>query len=353
MWAWTTASASRPARPPARRSCAKACMRSTSALFVVITEDTVYTLRRLQTRAGAGDDRHAVAGGAARGRRLSTRSSIGEPVEGGRSAATPNEAIAVDSIGIVTVHDGPSLAPGEIIAPAVGSDAGDAELPQQLPGSRSVPGGGGRRGRQYAAADRRHVLHQPLVRHGRADSQDRRADRLRRRGGELLRPRGQRPVRAPRSATASASPKASAACWERPLGPGKYAFNTYAGNIVLVPTTNFVLHWVTGKTETHRYDESLRSIDLVTQRRLRAAVAAVGRRAHRLPAGAERHPAVRRREEADHADARPDAQRVLPRHRPQEDDAGAAARPRRDSGTRPARSCGASSASSTSSASTC
>ena len=53
--------------------------------------------------------------------------------------------------------------------------------------------------------------------------------------------------------------------WERPFGPGKYAFNTYAGSIVLVPTTNFVLHWVTGKTETHRYDESLRSIDLVTR----------------------------------------------------------------------------------------
>src|SRR5262249_11756143 len=53
--------------------------------------------------------------------------------------------------------------------------------------------------------------------------------------------------------------------WERPLGPGKYAFNTYAGNIILVPTTNFVLHWVTGRSETHRYDESLRSIDLVTK----------------------------------------------------------------------------------------
>ena len=32
-----------------------------------------------------------------------------------------------------------------------------------------------------------------------------------------------------------------------------------------MPTTNFVLHWVTGRTETHRYDESLRSIDLVTK----------------------------------------------------------------------------------------
>lgn len=31
-----------------------------------------------------------------------------------------------------------------------------------------------------------------------------------------------------------------------------------------VPTTNFVLHWITGRSETHRYDESLKSIDLVT-----------------------------------------------------------------------------------------
>src|SRR5204863_478075 len=53
--------------------------------------------------------------------------------------------------------------------------------------------------------------------------------------------------------------------WERPLGPGKYAFNTYAGQIILVPTTNFVLHWITGRSEAHRYDESLRSIDLVTK----------------------------------------------------------------------------------------
>ena len=53
--------------------------------------------------------------------------------------------------------------------------------------------------------------------------------------------------------------------WERALGPGKYAFNTYAGNVVLVPTTNFVLHWVTGRSESHRYDESLKSIDLVTK----------------------------------------------------------------------------------------
>lgn len=53
--------------------------------------------------------------------------------------------------------------------------------------------------------------------------------------------------------------------WERPLGPGKYPFSVYAGQVVLVPTTNFVLHRITGKTEAHRFDEGLRSIDPVTR----------------------------------------------------------------------------------------
>ena len=46
---------------------------------------------------------------------------------------------ADDVIGIVTVHDGPSLPPGEIIAPTVGDDpANAAHVPQQLPGPRDA-----------------------------------------------------------------------------------------------------------------------------------------------------------------------------------------------------------------------
>ena len=33
---------------------------------------------------------------------------------------------------------------------------------------------------------------------------------------------------------------------------------------MLVPTTNFVLHWITGRTEQHHYDETLKSIELIT-----------------------------------------------------------------------------------------
>src|SRR5262249_57940987 len=36
--------------------------------------------------------------------------------------------------------------------------------------------------------------------------------------------------------------------WKDPLLPGKYAFNTYAGKIEVIPTVNFILKWVRGAT---------------------------------------------------------------------------------------------------------
>jgi uncharacterized membrane protein YqiK len=52
--------------------------------------------------------------------------------------------------------------------------------------------------------------------------------------------------------------------WRDPLMPGKYAFNTYAGKIELVPTTNFVLMWQTGVTGSN-FDSNLREITLITK----------------------------------------------------------------------------------------
>ena len=65
--------------------------------------------RQLAERARARSTASTRSSSAARSRRP-TRS-------------TPSRRCIVDSIGIVTVHDGPSLPPGEIIAPAVGNDA--------------------------------------------------------------------------------------------------------------------------------------------------------------------------------------------------------------------------------------
>src|SRR4029078_8738363 len=48
--------------------------------------------------------------------------------------------------------------------------------------------------------------------------------------------------------------------WNEPRLPGKYAFNTYAGKVLSVPTTNFILKWNRSETGSHRYDENLSEV---------------------------------------------------------------------------------------------
>ena len=48
--------------------------------------------------------------------------------------------------------------------------------------------------------------------------------------------------------------------WEEALLPGKYAFNTYAGKVVSVPTTNFILKWISSQTGSHHFDENLTEV---------------------------------------------------------------------------------------------
>jgi predicted Zn finger-like uncharacterized protein len=172
--------------------------------------------------------------------------------------------LGVDTIAIVTVHDGPSLTPGEIIAPAVGNDLTDPNYHNNYQDPEAFLRAGGRRGRQYVTlTDGTYFINRwfatiemipktvvPIGYVGVVVSYYGRVGRDT--SGEAFR-HGERVAEGERGV------------WERPLGPGKYPFNTYAGQIVLVPTTNFVLHWITGRSETHRYDESLRSIDLVTK----------------------------------------------------------------------------------------
>ncbi len=56
---------------------------------------------------------------------------------------------ANDQIGVVTVHDGPALADGEIIAPCVGSDADDAAtFHNSFQDPERFLAAGGRKGRQ-------------------------------------------------------------------------------------------------------------------------------------------------------------------------------------------------------------
>src|SRR5262249_42888105 len=53
--------------------------------------------------------------------------------------------------------------------------------------------------------------------------------------------------------------------WSEPLLPGKYAFNTFAGRVLMVPTTNFILKWIRSQTGAHGFDENLSEVSLITK----------------------------------------------------------------------------------------
>lgn len=171
---------------------------------------------------------------------------------------------AEDVIGIVTVHDGPALREGEIIAPTVGVEASDANFHNSFQDPEAFLRAGGYRGRQHQVlVDGTYYLNRlfatvelvakTIIEVGtvgvvvsyigeKGDDVSGAAYRH----GELV-TTGYRGV------------------WDTPLLPGKYAFNTYAGKIVNVPTTNFVLKWTRAVTGTHKLDENLSEIGLITK----------------------------------------------------------------------------------------
>lgn len=172
---------------------------------------------------------------------------------------------ADDMLGVVTVHDGRSLAQGQIIAPVVGDDPSD---PRTYHNSFQDPeaflAAGGSRGRQlqvlcegtyninrlFATIE---MIPKTVVEVGNVgvvvsytglDGSDLSGSEYKH--GELVH-KGERGV------------------WSEPLLPGKYAFNTYAGKVINVPTTNFILKWTKGEIGSHRFDENLTEISLITK----------------------------------------------------------------------------------------
>jgi uncharacterized membrane protein YqiK len=172
---------------------------------------------------------------------------------------------ANDQIGIVTVHDGPALGAEQIIAPEVGTDqANAATFHNSFQDPEKFLAAGGRRGRQLqvlvegsyyinrlfatvemVAKTVIEVGHVGVViSYNGADTGDTSGEDYRH--GELV-ARGSRGV------------------WSEPLLPGKYAFNTYAGKVLIVPTTNFILKWEQAAIGNHRYDENLAEVQLITR----------------------------------------------------------------------------------------
>jgi uncharacterized membrane protein YqiK len=170
-----------------------------------------------------------------------------------------------DKIGIATVHDGPSLGQGEIIAPVVGDDPKNVETyHNKFQDPDKFLNAGGFRGRQlqvlvegtyyvnrlFATVER---IEKTVIEVGNVGvvvsytgetGEDLSGAAYRH--GELV-ARGKRGV------------------WEEALLPGKYPFNTYAGKVVSVPTTNFILKWIRNQTGSHKFDENLSEVSLITK----------------------------------------------------------------------------------------
>jgi len=170
-----------------------------------------------------------------------------------------------DLVGIVTVHDGPSLIQGEIIAPIVGDDAKQTDAyHNNFQDADHFLAAGGFRGRQlqvlvegtyyinrlFATVE---MIPKTIIEVGNVGvvvsytgevAVD--ISGVEYRHGELV-SKGHRGV------------------WNEPLLPGKYAFNTYAGNVITVPTTNIILKWIHTEVGAQRYDENLTEVSLITK----------------------------------------------------------------------------------------
>lgn len=170
-----------------------------------------------------------------------------------------------DKVGVVTVHDGPSLNREDIIAPTVGDDVAKPETyHNNFQDTEKFLKAGGFRGRQYQVlVEGTYFINRLFATVELIDKTiidvgyvgvvvsyigpkgiDYSGEEYKH--GELVE-RGFRGV------------------WQDPLMPGKYAFNTYAGKVIKVPTTNIILKWISNETGYHNYDENLTEVSLITK----------------------------------------------------------------------------------------
>lgn len=162
-----------------------------------------------------------------------------------------------DDIGIVTVHDGPPIDNGELIAPSV-----PGHNMYQEP--QAFIDNGGTRGRQldvltdgtyfinvlFATIDRIKKTEIPIGQVGVVnyftgeEGEDVSGEAYQH--GDLVE-------------------KGKKGVWQEVLRANKYPWNPYAGKIYLVPVTNFILKWARDESSEFGYDNKLQEITLITK----------------------------------------------------------------------------------------
>lgn len=216
------------------------------AAFVIITENKTYSLK-------LGDRMEQ--------QNIANMSKIIAARDGFRPIIIEGTS---DLVGIVTVHDGPSLGSDSIICPTVGDRSDEPNYHNNFQDIDAFLRAGGFRGRQYQVlADGTYFANRlfmtvefipkviipigfvgVVVSYTGSKGQDNSG--LDYKHGELV-------------------AKGCRGVWSEPLMPGKYAFNTYAGSIIKVPTTNVILKWISNQTGNHKYDENLKEVNLITK----------------------------------------------------------------------------------------
>lgn len=165
---------------------------------------------------------------------------------------------ASDDICIVTVHDGLPLEDGEIIASDVGEEHSNFQDPEKFLKL------GGRRGKQIRVlTDGTYYINRLFA------TVEYRPKTVVPIGfvGVVVSFYGEQGVDTTGSDYKHGELVANGCkgVLEKPLMPGKYAFNTDAGKVVLVPTTNIILKWNKGEIGDHKYDENLTEVDIITK----------------------------------------------------------------------------------------
>jgi len=170
-----------------------------------------------------------------------------------------------DRLGVVTVHDGPSLAQGHIVAPTVGDDLSSFETyHNNFQDIEKFLKAGGYRGRQYQVLTEGtyfinrmfatvELIPKTIIPVGNV--------------GVVISYTGEKGIDTSGEDYRHGElvDEGTKGVWSSALSPGKYAFNTYAGKIAVVPTTNIILKWISNEEGGHLFDSNLKEVSLITK----------------------------------------------------------------------------------------
>jgi len=170
-----------------------------------------------------------------------------------------------DLLGVVTVHDGPSLAQGHIVAPTVGDDYSNSETyHNNFQDVEKFLKAGGLRGRQYQVLTEGtyfinrmfatvELIPKTIIPVGSV--------------GVVISYTGEKGIDLSGEDYKHGElvDEGTKGVWSNALSPGKYAFNTYAGKISIVPTTNIILKWISNEEGGHLFDSNLKEVSLITK----------------------------------------------------------------------------------------